>query len=828
MLEVLEDRLAPAAYSLTDLGTLGGANGILGSDTGFDSLVQNFFGGQDTPASSKVINSSGQIVGGSITAGDFVHGFRYDNGQMTDLGNLPSTDPESIAAGINDSGQIVGRSNDQAGDPVAFLYSNGQMTNLNSLVTSGSSLGTLAYANAINNKGQIIGELSPNGAGDQFAFLYSNGSVTQLVDPIVNGGFSEANDINDSGQVVGYIDTGTTTPGTVVSDAYLYSNGTMTNLGTLLSRMDSSVISSDATAINSSGQVLGYVNTYNVATSTFGSYAFLYSNGTVTNLGGGFAYAINDSGQIVGTTGGSEPDALLYSNGAWTDLNSLIPTDSDVVLSDAVGINDNGQIVAVGVSEVTNPPLPTNPYNNTYNLYLLSPLQSTSITITNGTASPTLITNGTDVVGVPNNGSNEQVTVSAMVRDNGSPATSGKVVFSLIGPATVASDWPNGVTVGPNGEASDTLTVQNGVPAGLYALQVSYINNNQTTTQTFFDVLTIIPPTQNVIFDGAATPNALSYSESGNGQQVTVSAMIYNNGSPVTAGSVIFSLIGQNGTVATDGANGTNGVPVGSNGQTIDKLTVPAGTGIGTYSLFVNYTVNNQTISEIFDNALVINSVPVNVTLSPVAAITSSGSDQYLALTATVKPTSGGGTVNEGEVDFTLLRNGSPVTGSNTTFADVTNGLAVLTQYNTLLVVPANAPAGTYTIQASYTDGTPANYLASAPATTPLIINPAPPANPPPSPPSGSPPPSPPPASPPPPSPPPSSPIVTEGLNVPPLLAFFDNMFGGIGTINDQGTVTITDSLLGFPFLVSTFDRSGELESVLMFGIDVTPLFEMF
>lgn len=818
-LEVLEDRLAPAAYSLTDLGSLGGALSD-GSATGLDGSVGDFWNG--APSSSEVINNSGQIVGGAVMGGtsEFVHGFLYDNGHMTDLGNLPSTtDPESIATGINDSGQVVGESFDESGAPLAFLYGNGQMADLNSLVTSGSTLGTLEYANAINNNGQIIGELAPNVAGDQFAFLDSNGSVTELVDPFVNGGYSVADDINDSGQVVGFINTGTTTPGTTFSDAFLYSNGTMTNLGTLLSSTDSGVITSEAIAINSSGEVVG-----DVFSDNEGSYAFLYSNGTMTNLGAGHAYAINDSGQVVGSDG-------LYSNGKWTDLNSLIPSGSNVYLGDAVGINDNGQIVAVGSD--SSDALPTNGYSGK-NLYLLTPSQSTPITITNGMASPTILTNGTEVVGVPENGSSEQVTVSATVSVNGSPATNGNVVFSLIGPATVASDWPNGVTVASNGEASDTLTVQNGVPAGSYALQVSYVNNNQTTTQTFYEVLTIIPPTQNVIFNGAVTPNTLSYTGGGNGQQVTVSALIYNDGSPVSTGSVIFSIVaGDFSTVATDSGNGTNGVTVGTNGKATDKLTVPAGTAIGTYSLYVYYTVNNQTPFAIFDNALVINSAPANVSLSPVAPITASSNDQYLSLTATVTTSSGTGTVNEGEVDFTLIRNGSPVEGSYTPSANVVNGQAVLTNSYAFDVF-ANTPAGNYTIQAAYID-LPSNYVASAPATTPLIINPAPPGSPPPAPPPAPPPVSPPPSSPPasppspPASPPPSSsPIATEGLNVPPLLAFFDQLLGGTATINDQGTVTITDSFFGIPLLVSTFDRSGELASVLMFGIDVTPLFLLF
>jgi hypothetical protein len=68
---------------------------------------------------------------------------------------------------------------------------------------------------------------------------------------------------------------------------------------------------------------------------------------------------------------------------------------------------------------------------------------------------------------------------------------------------------------------------------------------------------------------------------------------------------------------------------------------------------------------------------------------------------------------------------------------------------------------------------------------------------------------------------PPTPPI----LHVPPLLAFFDSLLGGVETVNANGTETIVDSFFGIPLLVSTFDSAGNLASVLLFGINVTFLF---
>jgi probable HAF family extracellular repeat protein len=69
------------------------------------------------------------------------------------------------------------------------------------------------------------------------------------------------------------------------------------------------------------------------------------------------ANGINDSGQVVGsfyTAGGRydgrDPHAFITGpNGAGvTDLNSLVHP-AGVIFTDAIGINNNGQVVAIGV-----------------------------------------------------------------------------------------------------------------------------------------------------------------------------------------------------------------------------------------------------------------------------------------------------------------------------------------------------------------------------------------------------------------------------------------------------------------------------------------------
>jgi probable HAF family extracellular repeat protein len=178
--------------------------------------------------------------------------------------------------------------------------------------------------------------------------LHAQATLTDLGD--LGGGQSDAEGLNNEGQVVGY---STTSSGD--TDAFLYSNGTMTNLGILAGDTDSA-----ATGINDSGQIVGYSGT----TSTFANYngvpnpgyngtAFLYSGGTMTDLStsvGGTSSAatgINNSGQVVGysTASSGESYAFLYSGGAVTNLGFLGSESGVYSSSLAFGINSSGQVV---------------------------------------------------------------------------------------------------------------------------------------------------------------------------------------------------------------------------------------------------------------------------------------------------------------------------------------------------------------------------------------------------------------------------------------------------------------------------------------------------
>lgn len=201
-------------------------------------------------------------------------------------------------------------------------------------VTNFGSLGIgmpYSYAASVNNTGQAVGWAQVSSTQ---AFLYSNGSMSSLLG--TSGGMqSYARSINDNGQVVGQAITTTLVGNQYQNYAFLYSNGSLTNLGY--------GNYSEALGINNNGQVVGQID------SGTSFRPFLYSNGSITDIGtlggnNGSAYGINDNGQVVGTAettiGSNAGHAFLYSNGSMADLGTLGGSQSY-----ANAVNNNGQVV---------------------------------------------------------------------------------------------------------------------------------------------------------------------------------------------------------------------------------------------------------------------------------------------------------------------------------------------------------------------------------------------------------------------------------------------------------------------------------------------------
>ena len=156
--------------------------------------------------------------------------------------------------------------------------------------------------------------------------------------------------VNDEGQAVGISGTCFVAVGSFsAAHALPWQNGTVTNLGSL-----GGIAWNTPGAINNRGVVVGFSDLPGDEDGNPNLHAFRWTSESgmedLKTLPGDAlseATGVNDQGQIVGVSfaaGFANPRAFLWQNGVMTDLNRLIPAGSSLYLLSANDINNEGVI----------------------------------------------------------------------------------------------------------------------------------------------------------------------------------------------------------------------------------------------------------------------------------------------------------------------------------------------------------------------------------------------------------------------------------------------------------------------------------------------------
>lgn len=248
---------------------------------------------------------------------------------ITDLGTLTGNN-SSFANSINNAGRVTGYS--QAGTTShAFRWESGTMTDLGTLG------GTNSVGTFVNNNGHIVG-LAQTANSRQHAFAEPESTMLDLgtlSGP--TGPYSAANGINNNGLVVGLSKSATTSDVLAVT----FDGTNVTPLPLL-----SGDTNGQAWAVNDAGQIVGSSGI--ITNSNLTTRAVQWQGSSVTLLNPltghtqGEARAINATGQIAGSSSSSSTDkhAVRWQGTTPTDLGLL-----DGTISEAYGINAAGTVV---------------------------------------------------------------------------------------------------------------------------------------------------------------------------------------------------------------------------------------------------------------------------------------------------------------------------------------------------------------------------------------------------------------------------------------------------------------------------------------------------
>jgi|GEM_PF-5919321 len=311
------------------------------------------------------MNNWGEVVGTAVTPDSWRNrGWLYSGGVTWDLTHLIFPEHLVLAGwrvstpeDINDAGQIVGRLYDPERNiyPV-FRYTPSE-DRLEVLGVDPSML--TGHKLAINNLGDVVGTLIRPEVGSPGAFVWNFGqdNITWLLPDYE---YTEGREINDAGQITGTIGPHAINAG---GRAFRYTLDepllVLEPLGPDISSIPGSKIEFTlGTAINDSGQVAG------TTTVKEGHRAFRYTDGVgMVNLGGlrrsdrrnatydSEATDINSAGQVVGYSPNvGYPFLWTEANGMldlWTLIKKPLPQGAEDSSTGDIGTDYHGYALVI-------------------------------------------------------------------------------------------------------------------------------------------------------------------------------------------------------------------------------------------------------------------------------------------------------------------------------------------------------------------------------------------------------------------------------------------------------------------------------------------------
>ena len=236
--------------------------------------------------------------------------------------------------GANDFGAVVGAANAAQGVRAFSGTRSGAARELPPLPGDAASL---AYA--INNRGEAVG-FSSGPAGERAVRWTPDGQPSALAAP--GRASARAYSINDRGDSVGVVGAASERRPT-----FWAASGIATELPLL-----PGFGAGEASWLNARGDTVGYVasNAEQRRATLWPAGGAPVDLGTLPGDSTSQAFGINDAGAVVGSSDGrAGAKAFLWSSTAGLrDLNALLASPANVVLTRAIGINNVGMIVALG------------------------------------------------------------------------------------------------------------------------------------------------------------------------------------------------------------------------------------------------------------------------------------------------------------------------------------------------------------------------------------------------------------------------------------------------------------------------------------------------